>query len=151
MPSPAHNLAVLELRDALVSQLAGRDCHVRTETDAEVSDFDLPQPDVTVAAGRPRDYPDRYPGPKDLWLVAEVCNTSQHRDRVQKLGLYAAAGLAPYVIVDLVSRTVEVRSEPEAEGGEYAAVEAAGPGESVTVRVGDAEVRLAVDELIPPV
>lgn len=71
-----------------------------------------PEPDVTVAAGGPRDYVSAHP--TRPVLVVEVALASLALDRGEKAGLYARAGIADYWIVNLVDRVLEVYRDPEA-------------------------------------
>ena len=123
-------------------------CHIRTESDARLDEFDLPQPDAFVVRGSFRDYPDRYPGPADILAVFEVSSTSLAKDRGAKRRLYARVGVSPYVIVNLRSRTLEVSSG--ASGGAYETRAVVPSGETVELLVGESTVRLAADDVLPP-
>jgi Uma2 family endonuclease len=83
-----------------------------------------PEPDVTVVAGRPRDYLALHPSRPVL--VVEVALTSLALDRGEKAGLYARARLEDYWIVNLVDHVLEVYRDPRADttapyGWRYAA------------------------------
>ena len=69
-----------------------------------------PEPDIAWVV--PRDYSQQRPTPPDVFLLIEVAETSLAYDRGEKADLYAAAGIAEYWVVDLISRVVEVRREP---------------------------------------
>lgn len=71
-----------------------------------------PQPDIAWVAFRR--YADRRPLPEEVSLVIEVADTSLEFDTTVKAGLYAAAGIADYWVVDLVSRAVIVFRDPRA-------------------------------------
>jgi Uma2 family endonuclease len=71
-----------------------------------------PEPDVVIAQGRPQDYVDHHPTPRDVALVIEVAESSLDRDW-QKRGIYARAGVAVYWIVDLNADRLEVFTEPD--------------------------------------
>ena len=148
MASPEHSFTVKQLRLALERQLPDDRLQVHAESDAEVSSHNLPQPDVTVAAGGPMEYAHRYPLPADIRLVAEVANTSLDRDRGLKLRMYAAAGLSPYLIVNMLTRRVEVYERPE-DGG-YANRREVGEGETLTLELAGEPVTIDVSTLLPP-
>ena len=69
-----------------------------------------PQPDLAWV--KLRRYADRRPLPEDVSLVIEVVDTSLDFDTTVKAGLYAAAGIADYWVIDLVSRGVIVFRDP---------------------------------------
>jgi len=71
-----------------------------------------PQPDIAWVTLRR--YADRRPLPEEVTLLIEVADTSLEFDTTVKAGLYAAAGIADYWVVDLVSRAVIVFREPRA-------------------------------------
>ena len=69
-----------------------------------------PQPDLAWVTLRR--YADRRPLPEEVSLLIEVADTSLEFDTTVKAALYAAAGIADYWVVDLVSRGVIVFREP---------------------------------------
>lgn len=71
-----------------------------------------PQPDIAWV--RLRRYADRRPLPEEVSLVIEVADTSLEFDTTVKAGLYAAAGIADYWVVDLTSRCLIVFRDPRA-------------------------------------
>lgn len=76
----------------------------------------VPQPDIAWVTLRR--YADRRPLPEEVSLVIEVADTSLEFDTTVKAGLYAAAGITDYWVVDLVNRAVIVLREPSAGGYE---------------------------------
>jgi Uma2 family endonuclease len=75
-----------------------------------------PQPDIAWVTLRR--YADRRPLPEEVSLLIEVADTSLEFDTTAKAALYAAAGIADYWVVDLVSRAVIVFREPRSGGYE---------------------------------
>jgi len=96
---------------------------VRVQCTFDAGEHAQPEPDLAVVPAG--DY--RAAHPSVAWLVVEVADSSLARDRNAKALVYARANVEEYWIVDLVHRTVEVRTEPAAEG--YARL--------VTLRRGD--------------
>ena len=78
-----------------------------------------PEPDLAVV--RMREYLDRHPGPTDIGLLIEIADSSIETDRITKGGIYAAAGIREYWIVNLVDRCVEIHRDPVAAGSAKAA------------------------------
>lgn len=131
---PGHQLAVKKLT-RLAPRFESLGCHLSIQGPIRLPPRDEPEPDAAVVAGAPEDYAERHPGPAEVWAVVEVSDSSLARDRTTKRRVYAAAGVAQYVIVNLVDRCVEVHEVPIPAEGRYAR----GP----VVRRGDDEVRVA--------
>jgi hypothetical protein len=72
----------------------------------------MPEPDLAVIQGQPRDYPENPPEAKFVALVIEVSDSSLKRDRTVKQRIYAAAGIPFYWILNLQDRTLEVYTNP---------------------------------------
>lgn len=99
----------------------------------------MPEPDMTLIAELGG--PIRRPTVSDVFLLIGVALGSLSFDRGEKAGLYAAAGIEDYWIVNLVNQCVEVYREPS--DGRYQSVESFAFG---------AEVRpLAFPQLVLPV
>ena len=147
MADPRQEIAVIELRDSLMRQLAGAPCHVRTEMSAEVGEFDVPFPDVFVVQGRAKDYRDGPPTAADILFAAEVANTSLRRDRGSKSVIYAEGGVSPYLILDVNGRTGELRVEPDPATGGYSIAKEFAGSESIKVEICGRSVTLVLSEL----
>jgi len=112
--NPAHPLAVRLLTTLMDATLLGSDWHFRAQEPVTLDDSE-PEPDGAIVRGQVRDYLKHHPGPAEIGLVIEVSDTSLARDRGIKLRSYARASISPYWIVDLIGRTVEVYTDPDAE------------------------------------
>jgi Uma2 family endonuclease len=113
--NPPHNAAVAALADALRAILPRGQFSVREEKSIEPWPDWWPEPDIAVVRGIAADYFDRHPGPADVVLLVEVCDTSEE-DRTKKLAGYAAAGFPVYWILDLGLRQLEVYRDPGPSG-----------------------------------
>jgi len=114
--NPPHDFTVSVLAERFRVILPRRRWVVREEKTIEPWPFWWPEPDITVARGPHRRYEDRHPGPRDIVLLAEVCDTSQYEDRVKKPPAYAKIGVGQYGIVDIQQRVVEVYANPLRSG-----------------------------------
>lgn len=129
----AHFTAIRLAEDALRATFgSGRE--VRAQGPIALDAESEPEPDVAVVPGTVRDY--RAGHPTHAVLVVEVAESSLRRDREDKGGLYARAGIADYWIVNLVDRVLEVYREPGPEpaapfGWRYQSVTMVGPDGSV--------------------
>jgi len=79
--------------------------------------------------------------------VIEVADTSLEFDTTVKAGLYAAAGIADYWVVDLVSRAVIVLREPRGNGYESRSTHR---GDQLVRPLARAEATLSPAELFLP-
>lgn len=109
-----------------------------------------PEPDAAIVRGTPRTYSERAPRPEDVSCVVEVSDSSLDRDRDDKLPIYAEAGIPQYVIVNLVNNTVEVYSDPDAEGKQYRTRGTLERGATLHLNLGDGKtLSLLVDAFLP--
>jgi hypothetical protein len=110
-----------------------------------------PEPDFALVPGPVNRYGTRHPVPREVGLLIEVADTSLAEDQGPKLQLYARARIAPYWIVNLVDRRVEVYTQPR--GGRspgYRHRQDYGPGEAVPLVLGGQDFgTLAVSDLLP--
>lgn len=90
----------------------------------------MPEPDVAVVRGSPRDLMDRHPGHADVPLLVEISVTSHAEDRA-KAAPYGRAGFPEYWQLDVPGRKLVVRTEPE--GDAYRTTRIVPDGESVSV------------------
>jgi Uma2 family endonuclease len=104
-----------------------------------------PQPDIAWVTLRR--YADRRPLPEEVSLLIEVVDTSLELETTVKAGLYAAAGIADYWVVDLVSRAVIVLREPRAGGYESRSTHR---GDQILRPLAPAEAALSPAELFLP-
>lgn len=105
-----------------------------------------PEPDVLVTPGTPDDYSAGPPTAAESLLVVEVSDSSLRQDHGRKAETYAKAGVADYWIVNLKSRTLEVRRQPEND--EYVSLDVYTENEPVApLAAPQANVRVA--DLLP--
>jgi Uma2 family endonuclease len=84
---------------------------IRSHSPFAASDYSEPEPDVGVyPRGSYEDHPER------AFLLVEVADSSLSKDRRVKTGIYAAAGVPEYWIVDLDSNQIEVLTDPVGDG-----------------------------------
>ncbi len=146
--NPPHNAAVDALAEAMRALLPRDLYRVREEKSIEPWKDWWPEPDIAVVRGQAADDFHRHPGPADIVLVAEVCESSP-QDRTRKLAGYAAAGFAAYWILDLALRVLEVHTGPAL--GAYTLREVVLETESVDLIIaGRTFGRIAVAGLLPP-
>jgi Uma2 family endonuclease len=111
--SREHENAIAFLNDWLVHALDRHRYQVRVSSALTLARSE-PEPDLYVIE---RDV-DRPYHPATASLVIEVSVSSLARDLRVKPGLYAAAGVAEYWVVDLDGRRLVVHRRPEANGYE---------------------------------
>lgn len=111
---PSHAACVAELTRRLAGAYE-RGHHIRSQLPLEATPDSLPEPDVAVVGGEPRDYRERHPSGADVRLIVEVARTSQELDH-RKAAIYARGGVPVYWLVDLQARTIDVFSDPTERG-----------------------------------
>jgi len=140
---------VVSLLGELDADLAQRGCHMQTQNSLSLPPYDEPEPDGAILRGRPRAYTDRGPGAADAGSVFEVADSSLAYDRKTKLALYARAGIAQYIIVNLGGRCIEIYEQPRSDGS-YQQVVVRRAGETVGLRLPDGErFEILADRILP--
>ena len=114
---PEHISLKDELRERLVEAYR-QGFHVRDQGPLYADRRSLPEPDLCVLRGVPRDYLKRHPAGSDAVLVVELAKTSQKRDRA-KIAVYARAGVGTYWLLDLEARRLTVHREPDVTTEQY--------------------------------
>lgn len=110
-----HAAAVDLTVDALKAAF-GAGYWVRSQASLDLSPLSVPDPDVAVVPGSPRNPP--ASNPTTALLVVEASDTTLSFDRGRKASLYARAGIADYWIVNLVDRQLEVYRNPVADNSQ---------------------------------
>jgi Uma2 family endonuclease len=105
--SPRH----AEIIEDLTRHLASAQARLRVQLPFEVLPDSVPEPDLALVEGRSSDH-----HPRTALLVVEVAVSSYAIDRGLKAHLYARAGVPTYWLVNMSSKTVEVRTEPGPDG-----------------------------------
>lgn len=111
-----------------------------------------PEPDAVVARGDLRTYDLRHPKAAEVVLAVEVSDSSLRSDREYKSGVYAAAGIPIYWIVNLPEAKVEVYTLPSGPGDDpkYAERQDYTAGDSIPLILdGQLSASLAVADLLP--
>ena len=93
---------------------------VRSQLSLHAGPRSVPEPDVAVVPGSEEDYERAHPS--RALLVVEIAETSLATDRLTKAGVYAAAHVPEYWIVNVRERTIEVHREPRRDGYAHAQV-----------------------------
>lgn len=106
-----HTVAVVRLGE-LNPRLAKLKCHIRLQAPITLPPNDEPEPDGLIVRGKITDYRLRHPAAPNALCVIEIADASLRRDRGYKQQLYANSGIPMYVIANLLSNTVEVRTKP---------------------------------------
>lgn len=141
-----HRVAVLRLaQSAPAFERLG--CFLQTQQPISLPPINEPEPDGAVVRGGIDDYMDHPPQAVDVSSVIEVADSSLSIDLGPKLTAYAAAGIAQYVVADLVNGRVIVHERPA--GNSYSDVTTFVRGETVQISSGSGHAPMAVDRLLP--
>ena len=142
-PQKSPHSIVIDLVVEAVDRAFGAGYYSREQQPLRLGGRSMPEPDVAVVRGSPRDYLAGHPRAAEF--VVEVADSSLAIDRGRKLRLYAREGVPEYWIVNLVDDCVEVYRQPAGEG--YADTRTYRRGESIPV--GPRASRIAVVDLLP--
>jgi Uma2 family endonuclease len=118
--------------DRLAALLIKRteDVIVRIQNPIGLGNFSEPGPDIVLAKDRPGGYAKKHPGPKDILLIIEVCDSTLRFDREVKVPLYARHKVPEVWLLDLAERQLEIYRKPSAKG--YAQILRPGTDEKIS-------------------
>lgn len=134
----------------LDAQLAPMGVHLWTQRPITLPPNSEPEPDGAIIRGDEDDYLDRHPGADDVCCVIEVADASLRYDRGFKSRIYARAGIAQYVIINLIDCVVEEYTRPLAKRRRYADSRILdGDDDQILLRAGEQTLAVPVDELLP--
>jgi Uma2 family endonuclease len=145
-----HRTATILVAKAL-EQAFGQGWFVQVQSPIALDVRSMPEPDVCVVQGLPRDYAAAHPSRPAL--IVEVAQSGLRLARGRKAAAYARAGIADYWIVNLVDRVLEVcrepaRPGPALRGWAYAAIQTLDERATVTpLAIPAAAIRVA--DLLP--
>jgi Uma2 family endonuclease len=144
--SPEHSYSTIELLKAL-TRLLPLGWTARKEQPVRLTEYDEPEPDITIVRGSDADYRHRIPEASDVALLVEVSRTDVSADR-RLITVYGRAGIPNYWIVNLLDRQVEVYTDPAPTG--YASRQDFASGQQIPVVI-DRQQRgiIAVDDVLP--
>lgn len=112
--NPPHDSILVQV-NMILSGLLPRNWHVRPQV-AAVLPTSVPEPDLAIVAGHPRQYRNQHPSPAAAALFIEVADSSLAHDRNVKGPIYANAGVPVYWVVNVPDMIIEVYTSP-AQGG----------------------------------
>ncbi|HJT77697.1 MAG TPA: Uma2 family endonuclease [Gemmataceae bacterium] len=126
---------------------------VRVQMSLDLSPRSVPDPDLAVVPGTPRQHAAAAGNPTTALLIVEVSDTTLVYDRRRKASLYAASGIEDYWIVNLVDRQLEVHRRPVADpaqpfGFAYADVQVLDVADRVTP-LAAGQATIVVADLLP--
>lgn len=143
-PQSSRHYTCVRLVEEALRAIVGAEFDVRVQGPLALSSVDLPEPDVSVVVGHARHYADSHPS--EAVLVVEISDTSLAFDQGRKLRVYARAGVANYLIVNLQENLVELYTEPA--GDAYRTKRTFTPGEAIPLP-DPFSADLAVADIIP--
>ncbi len=142
-PQKSPHATAISLVDDAIRRVFGSGFVFRIQLPLRLGPQSLPEPDIAVVRGSPRDYLAGHPLTAEL--VVEIADSSLVIDRGRKLRLYAREGIQEYWIVNLADDCVEVCRQPVGE--DYTETRAYRRGESIAT--GPRALPVAVSDLLP--
>lgn len=117
---------------------------IRSQMPLALGGKSMPEPDLAIVPGGPRDYYAAHPS--GALLIVEVADTSSVRDRKRKGPIYAKAGIQDYWIINLGRDIVEVYRDPA--DGTYKTRLILRRGDRI-MPLGFPEATITIDDLLP--
>lgn len=121
----AHAACVKRLNGLFMPHQLEKRLIIGVQDPVRLDEYSVPLPDISLLAFRDDFYQSGHPRPDDVFLLAEVCETSYEYDREIKVPLYAGAGIREVWLIELGDRRLTVFRGPEP--GAYTEVREASP------------------------
>ena len=150
--NPPHDAVVARLINKVIGPRLPADWFCRGQSAAQTASSQ-PEPDVAVVRGTEFDFLSRHPGPGDIALVIEVCDSTLNRDCELKSVIYARTAIPVFWIVNLIDRQIEVFTEPTgpASNPAYQSPSVVGSDGVVPLAIaGRAIAEISVRDILPP-
>lgn len=112
-PQQSRHATAVRLLEEGLRGLFAQGYDIRSQLPLNLDERSVPEPDIAVVAGSPRDYRDAHPA--TAVLIVEVADSTLAYDRIRKLAAYARAGIGEYWILDLNGACLEVCRRPEGD------------------------------------
>ena len=147
---PPHAVAV-GLTSDRIDHLLSSDWIIRVRQPITLSGSE-PEPDVSVARGKDRDYLGHHPNRTTTGLVIEVADSTLDKDRTVMARIYARDNLPVYWIVNINDEQIEVYTDPTGDCDEpvYRNRRDYHRGEEVPLVLDGVEIaRIPVADLLP--
>jgi Uma2 family endonuclease len=116
-PQNSRHATALRLAQRALDSAFGSGHDVRAQLPLALGEKSLPEPDIAVVPGDPRDYRDSHP--TSAVLVIEVADSSAQHDRARKARLYALSGIPEFWILNVTDRVLEVHRNPVLDSYRY--------------------------------
>jgi len=110
-PIGDRHAAIVNLLNKFFIKNVSDDILVSVQNPVRLSDYNEPEPDLTLADLRKFDGK-RHPRPVEVILIVEVSDSTVKYDRDKKLPLYAEVEIPEVWIVNLPNDLVEVHTKP---------------------------------------
>ncbi len=144
-PFKSKHTSVVKKITALLYRLVADQMIISVQDPIRLNQHSEPEPDIALLKLSKDFYAKRHPGPKDVYLIIEVSDSTLEKDRTVKLELYAKAGIKEYWIVNLIENQIEVYKSPKAD--KYKLRELIGKNDNIIFP--KTEVTVKADEILP--
>jgi Uma2 family endonuclease len=103
----------------VLNEKLGKSVYLRNQHPITLDNFSEPEPDIVLAKPPRGNYFEKHPTSADIYLVMEISDTTLYQDRETKSLLYARAGIAQYLLLNVNEQTIEDYREPNFDGYEF--------------------------------
>lgn len=143
-PQGSRHSGVCSLVMEVLQAAFGSGYFVRVQFPLAIDEVSVPEPDVAVVRGSPRDHLSEQP--QSALLVVEVSDSSLAYDRGLKLSVYARNDTPEYWLIDLTENSLEVYREPA--GSTFASKQILRHGDTI-VPLHAPDATIAVADMLP--
>lgn len=145
MPIGSRHAGVVARLSKLFEKRVGDESIIWSQNPIHLDDYNEPLPDVALLKLREDFYTENNPRPEDVFLLAEVSDSTARYDREEKTLLYAQAGIPELWLINVRREIIEIYTQPDK--GNYRNIQIYQHGESIrSITLPD--LQIAVDEIL---
>ncbi len=113
MPIGSRHAAIVAKLSKLFEKRVGDESIIWSQNPIRLDEYNEPLPDVALLKLREDFYIGNNPRPKDVFLLAEVSDSTVRYDREEKILLYAQAGILELWLINVKREIIEIYTQPD--------------------------------------
>lgn len=116
MPKGPKHAAINDLVAEVFREKLRNQAIIRNQNPIVLGDFSEPEPDLVLVKPPREIYFEKHPTPEDIYLIAEISDSTLGRDRFAKGFAYSKSGIKQYLVFNVQDKIIEDYRQPAEDG-----------------------------------